>query len=82
MIFLGVGGAPRLGGGVLLAQAVTKSYSFDLSGYPQWLVVLAGTLAAVLVIWILMKLLKWTLWILLFCVLVGGVLWSLSLLLS
>ena len=82
MIFLGLGPAGRLGGEVLLAQAVTKSYAYDLSGYPQWLVVLVGTLVAVLALWVLMKLLKWTLWILLFCVLIGGLLWTLSLLLS
>lgn len=82
MIFLGVDARARLRDGVLLAEAVTQTYFFDLSAYPQWLVVLVGTLIAVLVIWILMKLLKWTLWILLFCVLVGGVLWALSLLLQ
>ena len=66
--------------GVLLAQAETKTYFVDLSGYPQWLVVLVGTLAVVLILWIMMKLLKWTLWILLFCVLIGGLLWALWLL--
>jgi hypothetical protein len=67
---------------VLLAQATTHTYSFDLSQYPQWLLVLVGTLLAVLIIWILMKLLKWTLWILLFCVLIGGLLWSMQLLIG
>ncbi len=65
---------------MLLAQAETKTYFVDLSGYPQWLVVLVGTLAVVLILWIMMKLLKWTLWILLFCVLIGGLLWALWLL--
>lgn len=68
--------------GVLLAQTVTKSYFIDLSAYPQWLVVLVGTMLAVLAIWIAMKLLKWTLWILLFCVGIGGVLWAMWLLLN
>ena len=82
MIFLGVAARARLRDAVLLAQVVTKTYSADLSGYPQWLVVLVGTLVAALVIWILIKLLKWTLWILLFCVLIGGVLWAMWLLLQ
>ena len=61
---------------------VTKTYVFDLSAYPDWLLVLAGTLVAVLLIWIVMKLLKWTLWLLLILTFVGGVLWSLWLLLQ
>ena len=82
MIFLGVCQGARLGGGVLLAAAVTRTYAFDLSAYPQWLVVLVGTFAAVLLLWIIMKLLKWTLWLLLFAVLIGGLLWSGYLLVS
>lgn len=76
MIFLGVARPARLRGGVLFADAVTQSYLVDLSAYPKWLVVLVGTFAAVLLIWIMMKLLKWTLWLLMFVVLVGGILWS------
>jgi hypothetical protein len=57
-------------------EVVSKSYFIDLSAYPDWLLVLAGTLLTLLAIWILMKLLKWTLWILFFCVLIGGTLWS------
>jgi hypothetical protein len=80
MIFLGLHATAALVGGVLLAAVVTKTYFFDLSAYPRWLVVLVGTLVAALVIWILMKLLKWTLWLLLFGVLIGGVLWAIWLL--
>jgi hypothetical protein len=80
MIFLGVPAGARLGGGVPLAQAVTHTYTFDLSSYPPWLLVLTGTLLAVLGIWVLMKVLKWTLWLLLFLVLIGGLLWSMLLL--
>ncbi len=65
---------------MLLAQAETKTYFIDLSAYPEWLVVLVGTLLAVMAIWIVMKLLKWTLWLLLFAVLVGGLLWAMYLL--
>ena len=67
---------------MLLAQADTKTYTFDLSAYPPWLVVLVGTLLAVLAIWIVMKLLKWTLWLLLFAVFIGGILWAMWLLLQ
>ncbi|MGH7944738.1 MAG: hypothetical protein ACREH8_14785 [Opitutaceae bacterium] len=76
LIFLGLRERALLRGGVLFADSVTKTYFVDLSAYPQWLVVLAGTFAAVVILWILMKLLKWTLWLLLFAVLAGGVLWS------
>ncbi len=65
---------------MLLAQAETKTYFVDLSAYPEWLVVFVGTLLAVLAIWIVMKLLKWTLWLLLFAVLIGGLLWAMFLL--
>ena len=61
---------------MLLAEVVTKSFFIDLSAYPKWLVVLVGSLVAALVIWILMKLLKWTLWLLFFGVLIGGVIWA------
>ncbi len=67
---------------VLLGEAVTTSYFIDLSAYPQWLVVLVGTLFAALVIWLLIKVLKWALWLLFFGVLVGGILWSMSLLIG
>jgi hypothetical protein len=62
--------------GVLLAQIQSKSYMVDLSGWPQWAVVLVSTLAAVILIWILMKVLKVALWLLFFAVLVGGLIWA------
>ena len=76
MIFLGVTAPPRLGGRVLLAELVTKTWFVDLSEYPPWLVVLGGTLAAAFAIWIAMKLLKVALWVLFFVVLVGGIVWA------
>ena len=48
----------------------------DLSEYPRWLVILGGTFVAVVAIWILMKLLKLTLWLLLISVLIGGLVWA------
>ena len=76
MIFLGVGRRARLGGLVPPAEVVTHTYFVDLSAYPRWLVVLVGTLLAALAIWILMKLLKWALWLLFFAVLIGGLWWA------
>ncbi len=66
--------------GVSLAEVVTRTYEFDLSAYPRWLVVLVGTCAAALLIWVLMKVLKFTLWLLFFAVLVTGVSWAVWLL--
>lgn len=58
------------------ATQATRSFEFDLSAYPPWLVVAVGTLVAALLVWILMKLLKWTLWLLFFGVLIGGLAWA------
>jgi hypothetical protein len=44
-----------------------------IAGYPNWLVVVAGVLAAILLLWILGKLLKWTLYLVLIVVAAGGV---------
>lgn len=65
---------------LLAATETVRMVEMDLSGYPRWLVVLATTLVAALIIWILMKLLKWTLWLLFFGVLIGGAAWALWLL--
>jgi hypothetical protein len=67
---------------MLFAEAVSKSYFIDLSGWPQWAVVLAGTLAAALVTWVLMKLMKMAMWVLFFIVLLGGLLWAALLLVN
>jgi hypothetical protein len=61
--------------------AESTTFFVDLSAYPQWAVVLVGTLLAALAIWIVMKLLKWALWLLFFAVLFGGCFWALWLLL-
>ena len=61
---------------MLLAEVVTQTYFLDLSAQPRWLVVLVGTLVAALIIWIAMKLLKWTLWLLFLAVLIGGCAWA------
>jgi len=48
----------------------------DLSGIPEWLLVLGGTLIAALVVWLLITVLKWTLRLLFFGLLIGGVAWA------
>jgi hypothetical protein len=48
----------------------------DLSGYPDWLLVLGGTVGGALIVWLLITLLKWTLWLLFYGVLIGGVMWA------
>jgi hypothetical protein len=76
VVFAWTAGANCLGGRVLLAEVVTKTWFVDLGGYPQWLVVLVGTLLLAFGIWLLIKLLKLALWILFWLVLVGGLLWA------
>jgi hypothetical protein len=66
-------------GGVILGAFVSPP-SDPFWGYPPWLVVLGLTLAVALAIWILGKLLKWALWLLLIAVLVGGLGWAVWLL--
>jgi hypothetical protein len=68
--------ARPLVGGVLLAETVTQTYFIDLSAYPRWLVVLVATCVVVVALWILMKVLKWTLWLLIIGVFLGGLAWA------
>jgi hypothetical protein len=58
---------------VVVEQHVT---TIDLSAWPRWLVVLCATLVLALAIWIGMKLLKLTLWLLFYVVLIGGICWA------
>lgn len=44
----------------------------SLADYPRWLVVACVTIVLAAAIWVVMKLLKWTLWLLLFAVLAIG----------
>jgi hypothetical protein len=53
-----------------LSQVTTTDDPFR--GHPPWLVVLVGTLIAVLILWIVGKLLRWTVWVIIILVLVGG----------
>jgi hypothetical protein len=62
----------------MFAQVTTKSYTFtqSLEGWPPWLTVAVATILAALAIWVLMKVLKWALWLLFFVVLFGGLGWA------
>jgi len=42
------------------------------AAYPPWFVLACATVAAVTGLWLLVKLLKWALWLLLVGILVGG----------
>lgn len=53
-----------------------KVVDLDLSAYPRWLVVAVGTIVVAFVLFVMMKLLKWTLWLVVFAVLVGGFAWA------
>ena len=61
---------------VAFALLTEKITVIDLRAYPDWVVALAATLAAVVVIWILMKVLKVAMWLLLFAVLIAGLAWA------
>ena len=66
----------RLGNCVFLALVKESVTVVDLSGYPDWLLVLGGTVGGALIVWLLITLLKWTLWLLFYGVLIGGVMWA------
>ena len=66
----------RLGTRVFLALVKESVTVVDLSGYPDWLLVLGGTVGGALIVWLLITLLKWTLWLLFYGVLIGGVMWA------
>ncbi len=44
----------------------------SLADYPRWVVVAAVTIVLAAAIWVIMKVLKWTLWLLLFAVMIIG----------
>ncbi len=48
----------------------------SVSSYPRWLVIAVATLVAALLVWIVAKLLEWTLWLILVVVVVGGLAWA------
>lgn len=44
----------------------------SLAGYPRWFVVACATIVLAVAIWIFAKLLKWSLYLLMVLVLIGG----------
>lgn len=44
----------------------------SLAGYPPWFVAICGTIVAAALIWFAAKLLKWSLYLLMTLVLIGG----------
>ena len=66
--------AARLREDVLLAEIATKATTAldSLADYPRWFVVACGTIVAAVLIWVVMKLLKLALWLLIATVLVVG----------
>jgi len=75
MIFLGPAAGCVCLGGMPLAEVVVRAFSLDLSTYPRWAVILAGTAVAAVALWLLMKVLTWTLWLLIVAVMLGGLAW-------
>ena len=75
IILLGEVPPSGLRGPVLLAllSKLSASTMLDsLADYPRWVVVACVTIVLAAAIWVMMKLLKWTLWLLLFAVLIIG----------
>lgn len=56
----------------LLMAAPAPTMVDSLADYPRWFVALCVTIVLAVAIWIVMKLLKWTLWLLLIGVLIVG----------
>jgi len=57
---------------VFALQKVSPPVVESLADYPPWLVVACATIVAAVLIWLLVKALKWALWVLLIVVLVAG----------
>jgi hypothetical protein len=68
----------RLGRAMLFAEAVTKTYTVSgvLEGWPPWLVILCATVVAAVVLWVLSKILKFALGVLIIVVVIGGIAWA------
>jgi hypothetical protein len=59
---------------VVLAEALSQESTLPMAGWPDWLVVLVALAAAIVGIWILVKLLKLALWLACVAMIVVGVL--------
>ena len=76
MIFLGPAAGCVCLALMPLAEVVVRAFTIDLSEYPRWAVILAGTAVAAVALWLMMKVLKWTLWLLIVAVVLGGLAWA------
>ncbi len=56
----------------LLSKTSALTLVDSLADYPRWVVVVCVTIVLAAAIWVVMKLLKWTLWMLLIAVLIIG----------
>lgn len=56
----------------LALQKVSPTVVDSLADYPHWFVVACVTIVAAVLIWLLVKVLKWTLWVILITVLLVG----------
>jgi hypothetical protein len=61
---------------VSCTRVTSQTLIESLSAYPRWLVITAITLIAAALVWIVAKLLEWTLWFLILVILVGGLAWA------
>jgi uncharacterized membrane protein YhdT len=57
---------------LIKAAQVAPTVFDSLADYPQWFVVACVTIVAAVLIWLVVKVLKWTLWLLLITVLLVG----------
>ena len=56
----------------LLSKTSAPTLLDSLADYPRWVVVVCTTIVLAAAIWVVMKLLKWTLWLLLLGVVIIG----------
>ena len=57
---------------LLALMAKTTTMLDSLADYPRWFVVACGTIVTAVLIWLVMKVLKLTMWLLIFAVLAVG----------
>lgn len=57
---------------LLALQKAPPTIVDSLADYPHWFVVACVTIVAAVLIWLLVKVLKWTLWVILITVLLVG----------
>jgi len=61
---------------VVQKPAAQPSYLEVFQSWPLWLQVAIGTVAVAVALWIFAKILKWTIWVLIVSVVIGGLGWA------